>query len=184
MPPILPVNSSFVQILQQSRIAPIPLDKNAPPENDLVAAANGVKAEEVEPTEDFWDINKVTPTQMKVKLFEKVGEAFGLDQDNFDSFSQYASAIVSRMEAMKEDDPVGAMILFHEIEKDLGLDELGLSLEEVVEAMIEPGGKADEKLDAALKALADEINGDFEEGEDEIIGSVRIDSNGLYRPTG
>ncbi|PCI05258.1 MAG: hypothetical protein COB78_01175 [Hyphomicrobiales bacterium] len=186
MPLLPPVNSIAVQVLQQSRIAPIAVDKNASSENNLISALNNVKTDEIDPTEDFWDINKVTPTQMKLHIFEKVGEKFGLDQDDFNSFSRYAAAIAFRMEKMKEEDPAGAMIFFHEIEKELGLDELGISLEEVVEAMMEPGGKADQKLDAALKAKADEINGELllEDGKDKIFGSLKIDSNGLYNVFG
>ncbi|PCI05257.1 MAG: hypothetical protein COB78_01170 [Hyphomicrobiales bacterium] len=179
MPLLPPINSAAVQVLQQSRIAPIAVDRNAPPENNLISAANGVKTDEVAETTDYWDIGKVTPTQMKVKLFEAVGEAFGLDEDNFSSFGAYASAIQAVMEQIKQDDPM-AFIIFDEIEKDLGLDELGISLEEAVQAMVEPGGTASAKLDAALKEQADEINGEMEEGEDEIIDSVRVDSNGIY----
>lgn len=185
MPLLPPINSIAVQVLQQNKIAPITVDKNAPPENDLISAANGVKTDEVDPTEDFWDINKVNPTQMKLHIFEKVGEKFGLDQDDFDSFSRYAAAIASKMAKMKEANPASAIVFFHKIENELGLDELGISLEEVVEAMNEPGGKADKKLDAALKAKADEINGELlEDGKDKIFDSLKVDNNGLYNVFG
>lgn len=179
MPPLLPVSSVAVQVLQQSKITPISIDKNEKTEDSLVAAANGTKSESVEETTNYWDINTVTPTQMKVKLFEAVGEALGLQEESFSDFSAYASAIQAKMEKMKEDDPLAFMV-FHDIEKDLGLDELGLTLESVVEAMIEPGGSDDEALDAALKAKADEINGDFGDDAEEVFGSLRVDSNGIY----
>lgn len=174
-----PVNSAAIHILQQSKTTSQQVDKNAPADNKIVATTNGVKSDEVEETTGYWDINTVTPTQMKIKLFETVGEAFGLDEDNFSDFAAYASAIQATMEKMKEDDPLAFMV-FHEIEKYLGLDELGLTLKSVVEAMIEPGGSADETLDAAMKEQADEINGDFGDGEDEVFGSLRVDSNGIY----
>ncbi|MBL4726695.1 MAG: hypothetical protein JKY83_08495 [Rhizobiaceae bacterium] len=173
-----PVNSAAIQILQQSKITSQNIEKNTPADNKIVATANGVKSDEVEATKDYWDINHVNPTQMKVKLFEAVGEAFGIDKDNYDTSAKYASAIQSAMDQIKENDPAKAYIIFHEIEKDLGLNELGISLEKAVEAMLEPGGKADEELDAALQAQADEINGDF--GEDEVFGSLTVDSNGVY----
>lgn len=180
MPLLPPINSAAVQVLQQSRVAPIGIDRNKPTENGLVAAANGIKSEEVEATTDYWDINSVTPTQMKIKLFEKVGEAFGLDQDNFDSFGTYAAAIESMIDKIKKEDPAGAAVTLRQIENDLGLPELGISLDDVVKAMLDPSGREDDKLDEILKEKADEINGDFGDDEEEVFGSLRVDSNGIY----
>lgn len=180
MPLLPPVNSAAVQVLQQSRVAPIAVDRNAPPENELISAVNGVKTEEVKPTEDFWDITTVTPTQMKIKLFEAVGEAFGLSEEDFDSFDTFASAIEAAIDRIKEEDPTGAAVTLRQIASDLGLNELGISLGEVVEAMLDPSGSADDKLDAILKEKADEINGVLEDGEDQVFGSLRVDSNGIY----
>lgn len=172
------LGSAAVQILQQSQIASPLVEENASADNDLVATANGVKSEEVEPTKDFWDINRVDPTQMKVKLFERLAEKFGFNLEDFDSFSEFGQAVRYQMEMMKTEDPKAAMLMFHEIEKDLGLDKLGISLEELVEAAIDPGGKEAEKLDAALGELAEELN--TETDEEKVFGSLRVDGNGIY----
>lgn len=182
MPPVSPMNSTAALILQQSKISPIPLDNSTSPNDDILAVANGVDAREeardVKTADDYWGVFQTDPTQLKVQLFKALAEAFGLDMQDFGSISSFGEAIRAKVEEMKMD-PEGRKILA-EIEKKLGLSELGISLDTLIEAVINPDGAANDELEAALaKESADE---DELAEAVEILGSVEVDGNGLYRP--
>lgn len=181
---ISPMNSTAAMILQQSRISPLPLDKSTSPHDNIIAEVNGINAREeakdVKTADDYWGVFQTDPTQMKAKLFMALGEAFGLDMKEFKSIRSFGNAIRAKLEKMKTT-PEGRQALF-EIEKKLGLSELGISLDTLVEAVTNPEGAANDKLEAALKKqLAEE-----DELADvvEILGSVEVDGNGLYSPIG
>lgn len=60
-----------------------------------------------------------------------------------------------------------------EIENKLGLDKLGVSLDTVVNAMIDPGGDDGDKLDAALRRRLGEAGKDHS-------ALARLDELGRY----
>ena len=100
--------------------------------------------------ESIFSVNHVDANKLKVNLMERVGKAFGLDLDDFDSAGSMARSIneiVAKMEPAA----------IREMEKDLGLDDLGVSLRDVLDAMEEPGGDSDRKLDAALHEQAGDM---------------------------
>lgn len=182
MSPVPPINTGATLILQQSRINPIPLDENTSLNDDILAAANGVDAREeakdVKTADDYWGVFQTDPTQLKVQLFKALGEAFGFDMKDFKSIKSFGNAIRSQVEKMKLT-PEGRHALA-DIEKKLGLSELGISLDTLIEAVISPEGAASDELNAALKEQSAE---DDELAEAvEILDSVKVDGNGLYNP--
>jgi hypothetical protein len=126
---------------------------------DIAAAANGLSpAAGIDPllkaqsaaADPFFSVNSADPTKIKIDLFERVGKAFGIDMKDYDTSYDFGQAIRRAMgEIMKQP---GAEMAFAKIEKDLGLDKLGVSLISVVNAITDPTGDDAKKLDAAIKA--------------------------------
>lgn len=185
MPPISPMQSTAAFILQQSKISPIPLEKSyRSPNDDIITAANGASAREdargVKTADDYRGVSQTDPTQMKVQLFRELGEALGLDTKDFRSISSFGEAIRAKVEKLKLD-PEGRQWLA-DLEKKLGLTELGSSFDTLIEAAIEPEGAANDKLEAALKKQTAEKH-ELTEAV-EILGSVKVDGNGSYSTRG
>lgn len=118
--------------------------------------------------ESIFSVNHVDANEMKVNLMERVGKAFGIELDDFAD----AGAMAKVIDGLISEMDLGQITA---IEKELGLDELGVSLNEVLDAMHEPGGAADQKLDAALRAEAGEIL----DGNKSIL-NVGFDEIGRY----
>lgn len=175
-----PINSAATLILQQSKISPIPLDNSTSPNDDIIAAANGTRAREeakdVKTADDYWGVFQTDPTQMKVQIFKALGEAFGFDIKDFGSMKSYGEAIRAKVEKMRTT-PEGRHALA-DIEKKLGLSELGISLDTLIEAVIDPEGAANDELEAAL-AKQSEKEDELAEAV-ETLGSIEVDGNGLY----
>lgn len=179
MPSITSLNSAALLILQR----PAPLSSRAEGQAapaDLTALANGRLdqasgvARQLQSTlaEDMFSVNSPNLNRLKIDLFERVGKALGIERSDFDSVSAYGSAIKSAVEQLKRA-PDGALML-RAIEKEAGLDKLGVSLDTVIEAMIDPSGDDNEKLEAALQKHA---------GEDASAPTallVQLDEIGLY----
>lgn len=145
---------------------------------NLVASVNGVSSSTVSGSpfieaqgkiNDMFSVNNVDPTEMKTRLFERVGKEFGIEQKDYDSLSSYGAAVKNAVDALMRKSPFAAV----EIEKKLGLDKLGVTLENVVNAMVDPGGSDDERLDAALKRQL----GQPDKGKG---ASARLDEIGRY----
>ncbi|MBL4600374.1 MAG: hypothetical protein JKX93_15540 [Rhizobiaceae bacterium] len=184
MPFISSANSSAaLLILQQNKITSTPINETSSAATDLVATANGQSKQteqtEVKPASDYWDVMRVDITQLKIKLIERLGEEFGFKPDDYETQSALGGAIRSKVTSMRQQDPIAAAKMISEIEKNLGLGELGISLDTLIDAVMEPGGSADDKLDAALMKQAEE-DGLDETQLDLTSGSIVFDSNGLY----
>lgn len=112
---------------------------------------------------------------MKVRLMERLGEELGISMDDFNSVRSYGLAIRQAVEEIKRE-PGGGFFLA-ELEKKLGLDDLGISLDTLVDAMTDPTGEADRKLEAALKAQVGDI---FDEDDKAALAALAPDEIGLY----
>ena len=122
---------------------------------------------------DMFSVSRADPTAEKVRLTERLGAEFGIRQSDYTSMVAYGADIKRAVEALKAQ-PGSAQIIAA-IEKRLGLDKLGISLDDLVDATIDPDGHAGKKLDAALKEQAGEVG--MGEG---IAGSLQLDDIGLY----
>lgn len=116
--------------------------------------------------ESIYSVNHVDANKLKVNLFERVGKAFGFDLNDFASAGVMARSI-NEIVAKMAPAEITAM------EKELGLDDLGVSLRDVLDAMETPGGERDRKLDAALRNEA----GDQKAGSS---ASVKFDDLDRY----
>ncbi|HRN88135.1 hypothetical protein [Hyphomicrobium sp.] len=187
------LSSSAVQILQQ---ATRPLSQTEASSGtsgaSLVAVANGVELpsdkEGAGPTsranakvsEALFKPNAPSAIEMKLHLMKRLGEEFGIKLEDHESHASFGRAIQAEINKIKMK-PEGALIL-SAIEKKLGFDKLGFTLDEFVNAVIDPKGTDGQKIDAALK---DHLGLD-DEGEDKVEASraaleaLRIDDSGLY----
>jgi len=119
----------------------------------------------------MFSVNNTDSTQMKARLFERVGQAFGIKQDDYKSLFAYGSAIKKAVDDLKQKSPSAVT----QIEKKLGLDELGVSLDTLVNAVVDPQGSDGDKLDAALKKSL----GEHDKGKDKGV-SPQPDEIGVY----
>jgi hypothetical protein len=176
------VNSAALQIMRQFQPSPATADGKATPVDSMVAAANGVRVETADAdggsADSVFSPNHLDPTQMKIRLMERVGDEFGIDMDDFDDQASYGLAIQKAVSEIRAE-PGGHLVLA-EIEKSLGLDELGLSIDEMINAIIDPGSSDGDKLDAALEEKA----GNQTDGGETSSGSVTLSDIGIYSRQG
>lgn len=190
MAPIASVNSAALTILQQIKYTASPENKsdnkNVTTGVSMLAISNGVdeasSKADIKTADDYWGVLRVNSTEMKVKLIEKLALEFGIDKDDFESISAFGGAVHARSEELKRLPDGSGIKILDEIADKLGLDELGISLDTLIDAIKEPGGTADDILNAALKEKANELNAENEQSAEILrtIGAVRVDENGIY----
>lgn len=176
---MLPVTSSgatALAILQQteSRIRP-----EASP-LDVLAVANGLRPAPESgrsaqtPLDDVFSVMSVDVNRMKINLMERLGEKLGVSMDDFENASEFGRAIeqIVNQIRMRADGDIAIMRIEHE----LGLDKLGISLDELVDAIVDPQSRAAEKLN---EALLREAGGGILDDE-PADRRPRIDEIGLY----
>ncbi len=162
------LNSTALVILQQRRLPPISRPAASLGIDSSPAAPLPMQAEPAVSASMF-SLDSLNITAMKVQLMERAGKEFGVDQTDYESVSSYGAAIKNAIEALKRQSPSAIA----EIERQLGLDQLGVSLDTLVGAIVDPRGNDNERLDAALKQHA----GGQGEGD---AASVQLDELGLY----
>jgi hypothetical protein len=117
----------------------------------------------------MFSVDSLNITAIKVRLMERAGKEFAVDQTGYESVSSYGLAIKNAVEALKRQSPSAIA----GIEKQLGLDQLGVSLDTLVEATVDPRSGNGERLDAALRQYA----GGPDEGA---AASTQLGELGLY----
>lgn len=98
----------------------------------------------------MFSVDSLNITAVKVRLMERAGKEFGVDQADYESVSSYGAAVKDAVAALKRQSPSAIA----EIERQLGLDQLGVSLDTLVAAIVDPRGSDDQRLDGALKQHA------------------------------
>jgi hypothetical protein len=189
MSPTSPVNAAAVLILQQANAALASPEKTRPAGDGLLAAANGLPGalESSKPSaqaqakvnEALFSTTVVDLHQLKINLMQRLGLAFGVNLEDYKSAAEFGGVIRGLVAEIKNQEN-GALQL-REIEKKLGLDTLGISLDTLVNAIIDPEGSDGEKLDAALKKkLGIEDKDDGKEAYRGAPAGARTDETGLY----
>ncbi len=88
--------------------------------------------------EALFDHSVPTVSQKRIELMRRVGDEFGLKLEDFETSSKFGAAVREKIGQIKLQ-PGGALALAA-IEKKVGLDKLGISLDDFVDAMMDPGG--------------------------------------------
>lgn len=122
-------------------------------------------------SDSVFSINSTDVTKQKLRLMERVGKAFGVSMDDFKDMRSFGKAIREQMAGM---DPATLKVM----EAGLGLTQLGVRLVDVVEAMEDPGGAADDKLDTALRKEA----GETKDADKKHPLRISVDDIGRYGP--
>lgn len=120
----------------------------------------------------LFSVNNSDVTRQKIRLMERVGKEFGLKMDDFNDMRSFGRAVREKMSQL---DPATIKIM----EVKLGLTKLGVTMLDMVEAMEDPGGGADDKLEAALRKDLGK-----EDDDDGRTSLVSIDDIGRYGPSG
>jgi hypothetical protein len=174
MSSISPVNTTALLILQQPRALAGSAD-NDPAGisgiSGLLGSGSPFAQAPAKISDAMFSVNSVDPTEMKVRLIERLGKEFGIEPSDYKSMADYGADIKRAVDALKAK-PGSAMAIIA-IEKKLGLDKLGISLDDLVGATIDPNGDASKKVDAALRKQAGEM------GKSQ-GGSLQSDEIGIY----
>lgn len=120
--------------------------------------------------EDIFSVNYVDASKAKIALMERVGKAFGLKLEDFKDMRSMAEEIRSKLALLGPDALKGTV---NGIEDELGLKKLGVSLDDVLDAMEDPHGTGNARLEAAL---AEELG----QRDKAASGPVRFDEVGHY----
>lgn len=179
-----PLNSAALRILQQASVQPPSKDETPPVGSAILAAANGVAIPSVSGPQsqakakisDALMEGPVDIQELKFHLFRRAGEAFGVNMDDYKDARDFASAIRKVVTELRSSP--GGMAALAKVEKDLGLNELHISIDEPVDAMYSPDGEGGKKLDAALRGKTGEDAKDA--AAKAVLNAVQTDETGLY----
>ena len=174
MLPTSPAGTAALYILRQSTAQPsgqvqaaYPTQPNREPE------APGIEGDR------YFGMNAMDITAMKVRLMERLGEKFGIAMEDHPDARSFGMAIRAVVEKLKMS--TDGMKLLGQVEKDLGLDDLGISIDTLIGAIVDPAGNDAERLDAALKEQAGEAIEDGSEMEAlDRLARMGLDDAGLY----
>jgi hypothetical protein len=143
MSSIFPLNTTALLILQQPRTLAGPTDRGLADISGVsgpAGAGSPFTQARAKISDAMFSVNSVDPTEMKVKLIERLGEEFGIKQSDYKSMASYGTDIRRAIEEPKA--KPGSAQAITAIEKKLGLDKLGISLDDLVDATIDPNGTA------------------------------------------
>lgn len=180
-----PLRSAALALMQQNAaVKAADLAENGPADailaalNDAAPASDASEQARSALSESIFSVNHKGVTEMKLDLIERTGKALGVEKEDYASAQEFAAAMRKVVREIRLQ-PGGELAL-RAIERDLGLDELGLSIDDVIDAASDVDGKAGDKVE---RALAEKYGLD-EEGGDEAAPLatllVRTDEAGLY----
>lgn len=133
----------------------------------------------IEIPKDLFSIHSVTPTEMKVGLYQRAGDALGLDINNMEA--DFGAKIKQAFDDLKSQ-PDGAARI-DKISSNLDLGELALTLEQLITAIGEPDGDDADLLEEKLQMWLDKVDEDLRmqsEISRETNSPVILDDAGVY----
>lgn len=159
----------------------------------LVAVANAVTAPNISSaggplvrarakiSDAIFSVNAPSLMEMKIHLMKRLGEEVGVALEDHETHASFGAAVAKRIAEIKKQ-PQGAQMI-SALEKKLGFDKLGFSLDTFVNAIIDPKGNDGERVDAALKKHLG-LEGGCEEEKSgaarRVLEALRRDESGLY----
>jgi len=176
-------------ILQQASVPPPSKKDEEPPAGSVIlAAANGVAIPSVSGAQsqakakisDAFMDSPIDIQQLKFNLMRRLGEELGVKMDDFEDPRDYGSALRGVIAKIKAT-PQGATALTA-LGRKLGLDKLGISIDDLVDAISSPDGEGGKKLDAALRAETGEDAKKAAEAVETVLRGIKTDETGLYAP--
>lgn len=185
MTSISSLNSAALLNLQQSK--PLSVSHNATvmtSADTIVTAKDAVdhsKRSEADSALDYWGVLTEDVTKLELDLIEKLGTEFGIYQDDYDSINAYGEAIRVKVAEIRSQ-PLGFLTIT-EIESNLRLNDLGITLDALIEIVSNPLGNAESELDIVLEKQAAEqpiVDGSVSEQGNNHNSSFKIDENGIY----
>lgn len=120
---------------------------NDPPRKDTRSSELPMQVR-AKAVEAMFSVNSLDVTALKVSLIERAGQELGVKQSDYASTREYGAALQQAFASLQRSP--NAYLVIKEIEKKLGLDEIGISLEDLINAIADPDGKGNEKLNNAL----------------------------------
>lgn len=119
----------------------------------------------------LFSVNATNLTKAKMELIDRTAEALGVKRDDYADNKDFVSAMREALLELKIKSGEEAILA---LEKHLGLDELGLKIDDVIYSASDP--ERDDKVTEALKLKLGIIS-DSETGR----GLVAVDLLGIYR---
>jgi hypothetical protein len=185
-------NSTALLILQKTNFNQVTDQKISLSSSDLAAASISAKSTirvTAQPSQAeskiagaLYSVNSVSVTEMKLDLIDRTGKALGVNQEDYASRDEFVDAMRRALGKLKIEGGMAAVIA---LEKELGLDKLGVSVDDVIASAADPD--SNDKLTKALKEeagiLSDEEGNEEEvegEGEDRASAVFQADEIGLY----
>lgn len=177
------VNSAALLILQQANSVTATGQEKSGSDN-LVAVANGVSDKigaTRQPTQaqskisqSIFSVNHESVNKLKLDLIDRTGKALGVDQADYTSKDEFVDAMQKALGKLKME---GGDLAVKGLEKELGLDKLGVSIQDVINGAKDP--EANDKLTKALEKQAGKAEEDAENKSSETL-VIQPDEIGIY----
>lgn len=183
MTTVSPIDSAALLILRQANSATTNNQQKSDSDN-LLAIATGVSkkvAVSKQPTQaqskisqSIFSVNNVSITKMKLDLIDRAAKALGVDKTKYATRDEFADAMKRALGKLRLD---GGDAAIRGLNKELGLDKLGVSIEDVIDSARNPDH--DDKLTKALETAT----GKTAEKLENVSKSLQSDDIGLYGST-
>ena len=173
------MNTAALLILQQTDTVE---NQKTRPADDLIAVANGKTPRigvESQPTqaqskisESLFSVNHDSVNKLKLDLIDRTAKALGVDKDDYSTREDFANAMQRALGRLTIEGGDAALFA---LEKELGLDKLGISVSDVIASARDP-----EANDKVTKALEQQIG---KVGDTERPFAIGLHQFGLYAPS-
>ncbi|WP_297323488.1 hypothetical protein [uncultured Bartonella sp.] len=118
----------------------------------------------------LFDSSRMSKEELKAKVLRELAEAMGVDIDKGgENFRDLGRKIRNALEQMKLEDPARYKEFIDGLNKKLGLDKLGLSVEDFIAAIADPGSDKAKELDKKLDAILN----DSDDGGSKVLDEVQ-----------
>ncbi|MCJ8510280.1 hypothetical protein MUU53_20550 [Rhizobium lemnae] len=164
-------------LLLRQPLTPSSGTARTPESTDLTLTANGQTAgsatleESKEVSDALFSVNSTNLTKSKLELIDRTAEALGVTRDDFSDNKDFVAAMRDSLLQLKLKGGDQAILA---LERDLGLDELGIKITDIIDSASDPD--RDDKVTEALKRNLGIISYS-ETGR----GLVAVDATGVYR---
>jgi hypothetical protein len=191
MPP--PAGSAALVLLRQTRelLSSQSLDSRggsaANASDNLIATVNGQggialgsSPSQAAISKSIFDIDAVSVTKLKMDLIERTGRALSVREDDYASRDDFVTAMREAVAKMRAQ-PHGDLAVLA-LEKKLGLDKLGISIDDVINGVKddEGNGKLNRALEAQVKGQDRGTGLDVQDGDPLDVAMIRVDDIGRY----